>query len=83
MCEMIEVMYLGPSGGVRSRWGTSPTAAGSPERTSWDELPRESVELERSSASEAIECRVAALDRRVLAIPHPGVERKPKRGMVA
>jgi hypothetical protein len=31
------------------------------------------------SATEAIECRGAALDRRVLAIPHPGVECKLNR----
>ena len=35
------------------------------------------------SATEAIECRVAALDRSTLAIPHPGGERKLNRGVVA
>jgi hypothetical protein len=39
--------WWGSGGGVRSRWGISPTAAGSRKQTSRNEVPWESVELEQ------------------------------------
>ena len=50
MINMADMGYEGPGGGVRSRWGTSPAAAGSRERTARDEVPWESIEVERTRA---------------------------------
>lgn len=75
---MIDLVYWGPGGGVRSKWGISPTAAGSRRQVLQDEAPWESVEVERirHQGHRMPGCRSRSMDSHD---PHPGVERKRKR----
>ena len=56
------------------RDGESPPPPPDPGNKPHGMRRRGSAPKRSGSATEAIECRLAALYRRVLAIPHPGVE---------